>query len=132
MTNLASFHHVSLTVTDLDRSANWYSTVLGMQEVFREDSPTRKAAVFRFPAGGWSVGLVNHVDAGGTRFDPGITGLDHLAFAVETSEELREWSARLETHGVEHSGPIPVPPGEILNLKDPDGIALAFFWDRPN
>jgi hypothetical protein len=29
-----------------------------------------------------------------------------------------------------HSGPIEVPPGEILNLKDPDGITLALFWDR--
>jgi hypothetical protein len=44
---------------------------------------------------------------------------------------MRQWAARLDSFGVEHSGPIEVPPGEILNLKDPDGIALALFWDRP-
>jgi hypothetical protein len=26
---------------------------------------------------------------------------------------------------------IDIPHGGILNFKDPDGIALSFFWDRP-
>jgi hypothetical protein len=33
-------------------------------------------------------------------------------------------------HHVAHSGPIEVPPGEILNFKGPGGIAPALFWDR--
>ena len=32
---------------------------------------------------------------------------------------------------LEHSGAVEVPPGAILNFEDPDGIALALFWDRP-
>jgi glyoxylase I family protein len=102
-----------------------------MEQSFREESSARRAAVFRFAAGGWSIGLVEHLGATVGRFDATVTGLDHLAFSVETAQDLRDWAARLDTHGVEHSGLIPVPPGEILNFKDPDGIALALFWDRP-
>jgi glyoxylase I family protein len=130
MPALTGHHHVALTVSDLDRSAQWYTRVLDMEEQFREDSPTRKAAVYRFRGGSWSVGLVQHGEPGKAGFDPTVIGLDHLAFTVDTPESLRQWAKHLDGQGVEHSGPIDVPPGEILNFKDPDGIALALFWDR--
>ena len=76
---LAGLHHVALTVTDLDVSAAWYAGILGLVEQFREDSPTRRAAVFHFPGGGHSVGLVEHVGTTRAMFDPTVTGLDHLA-----------------------------------------------------
>ncbi|HWC38130.1 MAG TPA: hypothetical protein VG476_06360, partial [Acidimicrobiales bacterium] len=58
-----------------------------------------------------------------------VTGLDHLAFSLASQADMREWVTHLDRHGVTHSGPIEVPPGEILSFKDPDGIALSFFWD---
>ena len=130
MKPLESFHHVALTVSDLDRSADWYTQVLGMVELFREDGPDRKASVYRFHGGSTSVGLVEHVGSANDAFDPMVNGLDHLAFSVASPEDLREWAAHLDRQRVAHSGPIDVPPGEILNFKDPDGIALALFWDR--
>jgi hypothetical protein len=33
-------------------------------------------------------------------------------------------------HRHEASNVIEIAPGAILNFKDPDGIALALFWDR--
>ncbi|HVN50420.1 MAG TPA: VOC family protein [Acidimicrobiales bacterium] len=130
MEPLGSFHHVALTVSDLDRSADWYRSVLGMVELFREEAPTRRAIVYRFATGTTSVGLVEHIGSANYEFDPTINGLDHLAFSVPSPEELREWAVHLERHRVAHSGPIEVPPGQILNFKDPDGIALSLFWDR--
>jgi glyoxylase I family protein len=104
--------------------------VLGFEEVFRENAPGRRACVLRFPGGGYSVGLVAFDPGDGTAFDPYRLGLDHLAFTVASFDELREWERRLTDQGVTHSGVAEVGPGAILNLKDPDGIALALFWDR--
>ncbi|HMX64130.1 MAG TPA: VOC family protein, partial [Microthrixaceae bacterium] len=77
----STIHHVALSVTDRDRSADWYRKVLGFEELFREESAERRACVMRFAGGHYSVGLVEH---SGHRddFDARRTGLDHLAFTV--------------------------------------------------
>ena len=129
MSELAGFHHVALTVRDLATSIEWYRRVLGFEEQFREEGDQRRACVLRFAGGGTSIGLVQH-GGGGAPFDPTVTGLDHLAFAVASAADLDAWARRLDDAGVAHSGAIEVPPGAILNFKDPDGIALSLFWER--
>src|SRR5262245_24201963 len=131
MSELSAFHHVALSVSDLEVSVAWYSRVLGFKELFREAGGTRRACVMGFENGASSVGFVEHGDRTGDLFDPARIGLDHFAFAVATREDLDEWATRLSDAGVDHSGAIDVPPGAILNFKDPDGVALALFWDRP-
>jgi catechol 2,3-dioxygenase-like lactoylglutathione lyase family enzyme len=42
MSGLTGVRHVAVTVSDLERSAGWYATVLGLEEQFREASPSRK------------------------------------------------------------------------------------------
>jgi glyoxylase I family protein len=84
----------------------------------------------RFQHGGYSVGLVQHVPTNPDPFTPMHVGLDHLAFTVGSRDELEQWAGRLTAHRVAHSGVIEIPPGAILNFKDPDGISLALFWDR--
>lgn len=130
MGQLLGIHHVALTVSDRDASAAWYATVLGLEELFREDGDERRACVLGFPGGGFAVGVVEHAGADGA-FDPRRRGLDHLALSVASRAELDEWSTRLSAAGVEHSGAIEIPAGAILNFEDPDGIRLALFWDRP-
>jgi catechol-2,3-dioxygenase len=127
---LDAIHHVALSVTDRDASAAWYAEVLGFEELFREEGE-RRACVMRFAGGGYSVGLVEHVADGERSFDARAIGLDHLAFTVASREDLEAWAERLAAAGVEHSGVIAIPPGAILNFRDPDGIGLALFWDRP-
>ena len=131
MTDIEGIHHVALTVADVGVSVRWYIDVLGLVELFREESDERRACVMRSAAGGFSIGVVEHRGGPERPFDPTRQGLDHLAFTVASREDLDAWVERLDAAGVAHSGVIDVPPGAILNFKDPDGIALALFWDRP-
>jgi glyoxylase I family protein len=130
MRDLAGIHHVALTVANRDASATWYASTLGFEELFREDAADRKACVMRFPTGGYSVGLVEHGSVEDHRFDARRRGLDHLAFTVGSREQLESWADHLSTVGVQHPGVVDIAPGAILNFNDPDGIALALFWDR--
>lgn len=131
MDDISGLHHVALTVRDRDTSASWYADVLGFEELFREDGEDRRACVMRFHGGGYSVGLVEHRTSADVPFDPAHRGLDHLAFTIPSREALDLWARRLTAAGVDHSGPIDIPAGAILNFKDPDGISLALFWDAP-
>ena len=131
MNELSGIHHVALTVGDLERSVAWYTSVLGFEELFREANDSSRACVLRYPGALFGVGLVEHRADDGTVFAPTRRGLDHAAFTVGSREALDDWANRLTAAGVTHSGAIDVPPGAILNFKDPDGIALALFWDRP-
>jgi len=130
MSDLLGFHHVALTVRDRDASVEWYRTVLGFEELFREENEARRGCVMRFPGGASGVAIVEHFDSEQRPFDPRQQGLDHLAFTVGSEQEMDEWAQRLTDAGVTHSGVITIPPGAILNFKDPDGIGLALFWYR--
>lgn len=129
MAALTGTHHAALSVSDLEVSAKWYRDVLGLEETFRQESETRRMVVLRFPELRQTVGLVEHKN---TRvgFSAQNVGLDHLAFSVASSEELAAWPSRFDEWGVTYTGPSETPFGGMLNFEDPDGIALALFWER--
>lgn len=130
MPAIQGLHHASLSVADLDASVPWYCRVLDLQEVFREEGEHRRTAVLRFATSEPVLGLVEHRGGVRSAFDPTIVGLDHLAFTVAELAELHQWVARLDAAGISHSGVTDIPPGATVNFTDPDGIALALFWNR--
>jgi catechol-2,3-dioxygenase len=119
---LRGLRHAGLTVTDLDRSIDWYGCVLGFAELFREEHEDRTAAVLR--SGAAVVGLVRFSTTEGA-FSPRHVGLDHLCFTARDREELDGWARHLDRCGVPHSGIAQMATGPILTFPDPDGIALA-------
>ena len=119
---LTGVGHIALTVTDLQRSRTWYERVLGWSAVAEGDGDGVRFAVGSVPDG-LLIGLREYDATDGGRFDPLRVGLDHLAFAVG-AEDLEGWEQRLTEFGVTHDAVQDTPFGLVLNLKDPDGIAL--------
>ena len=133
---LAGFHHLGITVRDIEASEAWYSETLGLSRAFVEkhDNETGYAAVLTRAGSPFFLGLDPHDDADRQPFDPRRTGLDHLALAVSSADEVHEWAAHLDALGVEHE-PVresaePLPLAMVL-LRDPDGIVIELIWTGP-
>jgi glyoxylase I family protein len=118
-------HHVALRSSDLDRSRRFYIETLGFPLV--HDSP----ALFLFMAGGTAFGVrgPDPSTAPGDVFDPFRVGLDHIALACESEEDLERVASALAEAGIENTG---VKMDETLGkryvaFKDPDRIAWEYY-----
>jgi len=126
---LTGFHHLSLTVRDLDVSAPWYERLFDLDPVMDEPGDERRASVYRLANTDMMLGLTEHRSNDGSAFRPDRTGLDHLAFSVRTRDDVDAWAERLDAAGIEHSGRIDIAIGAILNFADPDGVQLSIFYE---
>ena len=133
---LGPIHHLRLTVTDVNRSKDFYTGVLGFQVAVDAPPPSDhpeygliKAALQE------GVVLINGTMLMGLRparsksdrFDEFRVGLDHMSFAVNSRADLERAVQALDARGVPH--------GEIKDLgtlfrlyvlafRDPDNIQL--------
>jgi catechol-2,3-dioxygenase len=128
MSTLPPLNHVAVTVRDLSVSTPWYTTLLGAEPMFDEDSGDGfHHAVWVLPNGtlfGLHVHTQPPTDDAFSEFN---VGLDHIAFGCESREELQRWAAMLTELGIEHGGIVDRPYGSGLSFRDPDGIPLELF-----
>jgi glyoxylase I family protein len=123
---LKGMTHISLSVTDLDRSLAFYRDTLGLPVLLEPfEGQVFDGREVMLLVGRTALCLQEHVRHAARRFDPTQCGLDHLAFAVDSLAELRERAESLTAAGVENSGVKPLAGfGEFIELRDPDGIQL--------
>ena len=76
------------------------------------------------PACGLSMGLVEHPDGPGGRFDERRPGLDHVSFAVSTRADLENLAQRISELGERPPGIIESSDAVLLVLRDPDNIQV--------
>jgi catechol 2,3-dioxygenase-like lactoylglutathione lyase family enzyme len=129
MPDIASIHHVSFTVTDIDRSVAWYKEVLGLVDLMREDHPDGNGygIVLGKPDFSMCVGLHTHSATGTEPCDETRTGLDHVSFGVARRADLDTWAEHLEKLNVSQS-PITDRDGyAVLVFRDPDNIQLELI-----
>ena len=61
----------------------------------------------------------------------GAGGVHHVAFRVPTFEEYDEWFKRLQTLGVQSSGPVDRFYFRSLYFREPNGILFELATDGP-
>lgn len=121
--------HVAITVSDLDRSTQWYARLFDSQPVLDEDeeSGTFHHTVFALD-GGMLFGLHTHTEGdSGDAADERRTGLDHVSFALAGTAELEQWGKKLGELGIAHDGIKTAHYGSGISFRDPDNIGLEFF-----
>src|SRR4051794_30268652 len=120
--------HVHLKVSDLERSLAFYCGVLGFELTQRYG---RQVAFVS--AGGYHhhIGLNTWESRGGSPPPPGTTGLYHAAILYPSRVTLADALRRLISAGVPLDGASDHGVSEALYLRDPDGIGLELYWDRP-
>ncbi len=128
MTDFPAIAHAAVTVSDLDRSTQWYSALFGADPVLDEDEAkgTFHHTVWALPSG-QLFGIHAHQNPGGAPFDQTSAGLDHLSFGCATRGDLEEWAGRLDELGIDHTAIDDQHYGSGISFRDPDGIALEFF-----
>jgi glyoxylase I family protein len=127
-------HHLRLTVTDLERSRSFYTSLLGFSVAVESPEPidpaTTAMAELLFGGvvmirGNLLLGL-RPVAQRGDCFDENRVGLDHLSFGVASRDELERALALFEERGVPH-GPITGLDSfgiYVLPFRDPDNVQL--------
>jgi len=126
--NAVRLNHAVLFVADLERSIAFYREAFGMTVMARE--PRANAAFLRLPRSG------NHHDLGlfGVGAQPprphGSLGLYHLAWQIDTIEELEEARATLASLDA-FTGESSHGATKSVYGKDPDGNEFEVMWMLP-
>ena len=124
-------HHLTLTVTDAQASADWYQRLLGPATVVHRQGPDWTRVRMQWPDG-LVIGVTQHdATAPDDVFDHARVGLDHVGLACDGEAAVRAWAERMDGLGMGHGPVEDVPYGWAVTARDPDGIAVEFFAAKP-
>lgn len=121
-------HHIGLTVSKLEESADFFTSLLGWTEVKRnEEYPAIYVSDGSIMLSLWAV-----------KEEPSIqfnknknVGLHHVAFYIESEDALNTIHERLEKNGTEiEFAPEQLGKGAAKHMMcyEPSGIRVEFIW----
>jgi len=132
-----ALHHIAITVTDLDASIAWYSSVFDIKEMMAGPHDGGESHLLTDDTWGLVIVLHRHDVNEGELFSERDTGLDHVGLGVATLADLEAWQDHLEANGVvraekadkplTQSAIAHEPYGDVLVFRDPDNIQLELF-----
>jgi catechol-2,3-dioxygenase len=122
-------NHAVLFVADLERALRFWTEAFGMEVVARE--PRADAAFLRLPRSGnhHDLGLFG-LGPGATPKRPGAVGLYHLAWQVDTIDDLERARQVLVRLGA-YTGESSHGATKSLYGADPDGNEFEVMWMLP-
>jgi len=123
----AKFEYVGIRVTNLQKSIDFYTKLLGMKVAGRSKLEQTKGETLALKSeeGGFTLEL-NYYEKGSPYNTPYIAGegLDHLAFKVDNLDKALE-EARRAGHRVILE--MKANGGRWAYIEDPDGIWIEVF-----
>jgi len=125
--NLAKIGHVVLMSTDLRRSVEFYTGVLGFRvsDVYPETMMKGRMVFMRCASDHHGVALVGAAPGGSPQHE-----LHHMAFEVSTLDEVfraRDW-LRKQGVKIEFEGRRRAGCQVAVEFRDPDGHWLEIYW----
>lgn len=131
--------HVGLAVRDLNRAVDFYTETLGLTLTERFEYPedeighgvmVRAGAFVRVDSTHHCLSIFEFKD-GVTGPETALYGLHHLAFELDSPDDLLALYRRLRDSGVEIVNARKGGPGNQPRFyaRDPDGNLLEFYWD---
>ena len=113
---------VELSVSDLDRTLDYWQGVVGLRVLRRENGTAALGA---------DRELLRFVEEPGARPADGHTGLYHVALLVPDRPSLARWLAHAARDGVRLEGLSDHAVSEAIYLRDPDRHGVELYADRP-
>ncbi|HEU4866373.1 MAG TPA: VOC family protein [Actinomycetota bacterium] len=127
MTDVIGYHHLSLSVSDLETSVDWYQQVLGLDVAAEIDGEGFRRTRLRAPRSGVTLTLTRHDQQSGETFSERRPGMDHVALQVSSADEVNALKDRFEQLGVNHSQVKASNGTAMITLRDPDNIQIEVF-----
>lgn len=125
--------HTMIRVGDLDRSLRFYTEVLGMRLLRRQEYPEGRftLAFVGFGPEAEQAAIELTYNWGVERYEPG-TAFGHIAFEVEDAyaacAEIRRRGGRV----VREAGPMKHGVTVIAFVEDPDGYRIELIQAKPH
>lgn len=113
---------VELSVSDLDRTLDYWQREIGLRVLERENG---RASL------GTDAELVRFVEQPGALPDTGHTGLFHVALLVPDRPSLAQWLAHAARDRTPLTGLSDHAVSEAIYLSDPDQHGIEIYADRP-
>ena len=133
MTEVIGYHHLSLSVTDLGKSTEWYQQVLGLDVAAEIEGDGFRRTRLRAPNSGVTLTLTQHERQSGASFDERRPGMDHVALQVAGVDDVQVLKDRFGQLGVDHSEVKASSGGTaMITLRDPDNIQIEVFGGPPD
>jgi catechol-2,3-dioxygenase len=116
-----SIDHLVFRIADLAATERFYTVILGDPTHQTEDSLLYMTGETRL--------FFTIADSAKAPYDKEQTGLNHLAFAIPTLEDLQTIQTQLSTASIPHSGIQIDQYGlkEFIWLDDPNGLRIEFY-----
>ena len=114
---------VELSVSDLERTLDYWQGVVGLRVLARDDG--------RASLGAGSRELVRFVEEPGARSARGFAGLFHVALLLPTRRDLARWLAHAGQDRIALEGLSDHAVSEAIYLRDPDEHGIEIYADRP-